>query len=81
MENEHAASIPQPRARTDAGPGVTACAFSIIGLNETIVFAVVGQGLHRPPSFLGIVSSVQGAGAVAAGFAMRPCCAGSGRPG
>ncbi len=49
---------------------VTACAFSIIGLNETIVFAVIGQGLHRPPSFLGIVSSVQGAGAVAAGFAM-----------
>ena len=49
---------------------VTAGAFSIIGLNETIIFAVIGQGLHRPPSFLGIVSGVQGAGSVAAGVAM-----------
>jgi hypothetical protein len=39
---------------------VTACAFSIIGLNETIVFAVIGQGLHRPPTFFGIVRGVQG---------------------
>ena len=49
---------------------VTACAFSIIGLNETIVFAVIGQGLHRPPSFVGVLSSVQGAGSVAGGLAM-----------
>ena len=49
---------------------VSAWAFSIIGLNETIVFAVIGQGLHRPPSFFGLVSSVQGAGSVADGLAM-----------
>jgi hypothetical protein len=49
---------------------VTACAFSIIGLNETIIFAVIGQGLHRPPSFFGIYSGVQGAGSVAAGIAL-----------
>ncbi|MDQ2811753.1 MAG: MFS transporter [Actinomycetota bacterium] len=49
---------------------VTACAFSVIGLNETIVFAVIAQGLHRPPSFFGILSGVQGAGAVAAGIVM-----------
>jgi MFS family permease len=50
--------------------GVTACAFSIIGLNETVIFAVIGQGLHRPPSFFGIYSGVQGAGSVAAGIAL-----------
>lgn len=49
---------------------VTACAFSVIGLNETIVFAVIGQGLHRPPSFFGILNSVQGAGAIAGGIAV-----------
>jgi MFS family permease len=49
---------------------VTACAFSIIGLNETVIFAVIGQGLHRPPSFFGIYSGVQGAGSVAAGITL-----------
>lgn len=49
---------------------ITACAFSIIGLEETIIFAVIGQGLHRPPSFFGIYSGVQGAGSVAAGIAL-----------
>ncbi len=49
---------------------VSACAFAIIGLNETITFAVIGQGLHRPPSFLGVLSSVQGAGSIAGGLAM-----------
>jgi MFS family permease len=51
---------------------VTACAFSIIGLQETIVFAVIGQGLHRPPTFFGVVSSAQGAGAIAGGIIMSP---------
>jgi hypothetical protein len=51
---------------------VTAVAFSIIGLNETITFAVISQGLHRPPSFLGVLSSAQGVGAIAAGFLMAP---------
>ncbi len=49
---------------------VTACAFSVIGLNETIVFAVISQGLHRPPSFFGVLNSVQGAGAIAGGIAV-----------
>jgi len=51
---------------------VTAAAFSIIGLDETIIFAVIGQGLHRPPSFLGVLSSAQGAGAIAAGILTAP---------
>ncbi len=51
---------------------VTACAFSVIGLSETVTFAVIAQGLHRPPAFLGVLSSVQGAAAIAAGLVMTP---------
>lgn len=40
------------------------CAF---GLSEPTVFAVVSQGLHRPNAFLGVLTTVQGAGAIAAG--------------
>jgi hypothetical protein len=54
---------------------VTAAAFSVIGLNETIIFAVIGPGLHRPPSFFGVYGAVQGAGAIVGGiplaFAVR----------
>jgi MFS family permease len=49
---------------------VTGCAFAVLGLNETVIFAVIGQGLHRPPTFFGIYSSVQGAGAIAGGIIM-----------
>ena len=38
------------------------------GFSETIIFAVIGQGLHRAPSFLGVLSSLQGAGAIAGGL-------------
>jgi len=48
---------------------VTACAFGVIGLNETVAFAVVDQGLHRPPSFLGVLNSVQGAASALGGLA------------
>jgi MFS family permease len=51
---------------------VSACAFGIIGLEETIIFAVIGQGLHRHASFLGVFSSAQGAGAIAGGIIMSP---------
>ncbi|MGH3153558.1 MAG: MFS transporter [Streptosporangiaceae bacterium] len=51
---------------------VTAVAFSIIGLEETITFAVIGQGLHRAPSFLGVLSSAQGGGAIAGGITLAP---------
>ncbi|TQF06922.1 MFS transporter [Kitasatospora acidiphila] len=40
------------------------CAF---GLSEPTVFAVVSQGLHRPNGFLGVLTTAQGAGAIAAG--------------
>jgi MFS family permease len=47
---------------------VTAVAFSVIGLNETIIFTVISEGLHRPPSFFGICGAVQGAGAIVGGI-------------
>ncbi len=49
---------------------LTACAFAVIGLNETVVFAVIGTGLHKPPSFFGVYGSFQGAGAIAGGIAL-----------
>jgi MFS family permease len=42
------------------------------GLSETIPFAVVSQGLHKPAPFLGILVSAQGAGAIAAGITAAP---------
>jgi MFS family permease len=47
---------------------VSAIAFGVIGVEETVIYAVVGEGLHRPPSFMGVVLSVQGAGAIASGL-------------
>ena len=46
-----------------------ACLLIIVpfGFYETIAFAVVGIGLHRPPTFLGILATVQGVGAIAGG--------------
>jgi MFS family permease len=48
---------------------VTALLLSIllIGFCETLVFAVVDRGLHRPPAFVGVLLTVQGAGSVAGG--------------
>jgi MFS family permease len=42
------------------------------GLSETVIFAVVSQGLHRPTTFLGILVAAQGAGAIAAGLSAAP---------
>jgi Transmembrane secretion effector len=39
----------------------------VVGFAETIIFAVLDQGLHRPPSFFGVLSSFQGVGAIAGG--------------
>jgi MFS family permease len=47
-----------------------ACLLIIVpfGFYETITFAVIGTGLHKPPTFLGILASVQGVGAIAGGL-------------
>jgi MFS family permease len=39
----------------------------VVGFSETVIFAVLDQGLHRPTSFFGVISSLQGAGAIAGG--------------
>jgi MFS family permease len=46
----------------------TAVALLVVGFAETVIFAVVDQGLHRPPSFVGVLGFVQGIGAVAGGL-------------
>ncbi|MFI5910611.1 MFS transporter [Dactylosporangium sp. NPDC051541] len=38
------------------------------GAGEATVYAVIGQGLHRPPEFAGVVQTLQGLGAIAGGL-------------
>jgi MFS family permease len=45
-----------------------ALAFGVIGLYETVSFAVIDQGLHRPAAFFAVLTSVQGIGALAGGL-------------
>jgi MFS family permease len=45
----------------------TGAALLAVGFSETIIFAVIEQGLHRAPSFLGVLSTLQGVGAIAGG--------------
>jgi MFS family permease len=40
----------------------------VVGFSETVVFAVLDQGLHRAPSFFGVLSSFQGVGAIVGGL-------------
>jgi Na+/melibiose symporter-like transporter len=44
------------------------CAVLGFGFSETTIFAVVDQGLHRPPAFVGVLISLQGVGAVLGGL-------------
>jgi MFS family permease len=62
-------------ARTVVLRQLTIAATAVVtayGISETVMFAVVSQGLHRPTSFLGILVSAQGVGAVAAGVVAAP---------
>jgi MFS family permease len=47
-------------------------AVSVFGFFETVPFAVIAQGLHRSPEFLGVLVSLQGAGALAGGALAAP---------
>ncbi|TML93611.1 MAG: MFS transporter [Actinobacteria bacterium] len=40
----------------------------VVGFAETLIFAVLDEGLHRPASFFGVLSSLQGVGAIAGGL-------------
>jgi MFS family permease len=45
----------------------TGFALLVIGFSETLIFAVLSNGLHKPPSFFGVLSPAQGIGAVVGG--------------
>ncbi|MFC4908288.1 MFS transporter [Actinomadura gamaensis] len=47
---------------------VAAAAFGVLGFFDSTDFAVVDQGLRHPPSFFGVLMSVQGAGSVLGGL-------------
>ena len=61
----HVLAHPALRRMTSANV-IAVCAF---GFTESVVFAVVDQGLHRPPPFVGVLLAVQGVGAIATGVA------------
>jgi MFS family permease len=46
----------------------TACVTLLIGVSEVVIFAVIDEGLHRPPEFLGVLMTLQGVGSVIAGL-------------
>lgn len=58
--------------RTDAALRrmLTACAlaFLVVGLNESVYYALIDRGLHRPPEFIGVLASAQGVGAIVGGL-------------
>jgi Na+/melibiose symporter-like transporter len=45
-----------------------ACTTVVFGFSEAIAYAIVGQGLHKPAAFVGVLAAIQGAGAVAGGL-------------
>jgi MFS family permease len=57
-----------------------ALALLFVGFGETAAFAVVSSGLHRPPSFLGVILAVQGTGALAGGLSSAPAMRRIGEP-
>jgi MFS family permease len=46
----------------------TGACLLVVGFSETLIFAVVDSGLHRPPAFLGVLEFLQGAGAILGGL-------------
>ncbi len=46
----------------------TGACLLVVGFSETVIFAVLDQGLHRSASFFGVLSSLQGVGAIVGGL-------------
>lgn len=49
-----------------------AVALAALGFSETLIFAVADLGLHRSAAFVGVLTAVQGGGAVAGGLLSAP---------
>jgi MFS family permease len=47
-------------------------ALAVAGFSETLIFAITSDGLHRGSSFIGILASFQGVGAIAGGLTAAP---------
>ena len=47
-------------------------ALLVFGFFETVPFSVIGQGLHRAPTFLGVLEAVMGVGALVGGALAAP---------
>ncbi|WNM42158.1 MFS transporter [Micromonospora halotolerans] len=47
----------------------TGATLLLAGINGAVAYAVVDDGLHRPPEFNGVLATVQGVGALAGGLA------------
>jgi len=45
-----------------------AAALLVAGFSETLIFAVAGDALHQPPSFVGVIGTCQGVGSVLGGI-------------
>jgi MFS family permease len=45
-----------------------ALALLVAGFSETLIFAITSEGLHRAPSFIGVIASFQGVGAILGGL-------------
>jgi MFS family permease len=46
----------------------TTVALLVVGFSETLIFSVIGDGLHRKPSFFGVLAALQGVGAIVGGL-------------
>ena len=49
-----------------------AVALSVVGFTETAIFAIASNELHRPASFIGVIMSAQGVGAIIGGPLSAP---------
>jgi Na+/melibiose symporter-like transporter len=50
----------------------SACAFAVLGFDETVVYAITGDGLRKSPAFVGVLIAIQGAGALIGGPTAAP---------
>jgi len=49
-----------------------AMAVTVAGMLEVALFALTDAGLHRPPTFIGVLGTIQGTGSIVGGLAAAP---------